>query len=107
MAMAAKKKGTVETVTDAIQDAASAVAKVATENVVKPVGKALGLTGGKKGAAGKKSSAAKMMTKSVTGKKKTSAARTKSRKVGDAAKPSKGRGDTSAKGPRRGVSKGR
>ncbi|HET6576341.1 MAG TPA: hypothetical protein VFG68_22260 [Fimbriiglobus sp.] len=122
--MAAKKKSTVEKLTGTVQDTASVVAK--------HVGKALGLTeapkesgseevgstatpaapdpepipGGKR-TTGKKTTTARMMTKPVVGKRKTAAARTMSRPVGDAAKPPKGRGDTGAKGPRRGASKGR
>jgi hypothetical protein len=133
----AAKKSTVEKLTGAVQDAASAVAKAATEHVVKPVGKALGLTdepkesgkqqaGGEevgpkatpvtaapeptpsdKRTTGKKTQTARMMTKPVAVQSRTTAARTMSRPVGDEAKPRKGRGHTGAKGPRRGASKGR
>jgi hypothetical protein len=124
--MAAKKKGTVETVTGVVQDAAATVVEVATENVVKPVGRALGLTGGDKEPARKKAGGAKAATKAAGGKpaggKKTSAARlmsrpvagkkaaggrSRSQPVADAAKPAKRQAGGGAKGPRRGASKGR
>src|SRR5688572_2027699 len=105
----AAKKTTVEKLTGAVQDAASAVAK----HVVKPVGKALGLTDepkegeatgaeatpavaapettpGDKGAKGKKTTAARLMTRPVAGQRKSTAARTQSRPVGDVTKPAKG-----------------
>ena len=45
--MAAKKKqGTVAKVAETVQDTAAAVARAATEKVVRPVGKALGLSTG-------------------------------------------------------------
>jgi hypothetical protein len=136
-AMAEKKKSVVGKVTDAVQGAAAAVVKAADEHVVKPVGKALGLSGEDKPAEGgqaevkpaatppaaptagpaqsapkptapKASAAARsMMTKPVAGKK-TGAAKATTKRVADAGKPKKPATKSGgSKGPRRGASKGR
>lgn len=133
--MAAKKKSTLAKMVQAVQDAGLAVVTATEEHVVKPVGAALGLTGGTPGegskkvraekakraakkskaagepakptaAAAKKSPAARTMTQPVAGKT-TVASRMMSRKVTNSAKPTKVAGGGGNKGPRRGASKGR
>lgn len=114
--MAAKKKSTVEKLTDAASAVANALGltdkpkEAGGEEVAPkatPAAAATGPTSGDKRTTGKQTIVTRLMTKPVAGQRKSTAARTMSRLVGDAAKPPKGRGDTGAKGPRRGASKGR
>src|SRR5262249_1633090 len=106
-----EKKSTVRRVADAVQDGSSSVAHAAQAHVIQPVGHALGLAGGekkddKKGGS-KNSAAARMLSRSVSGKKPTSE-KGKSQRAADAAKPSqKPATGAGRKGPRRGASKGR
>jgi hypothetical protein len=92
--MSAKKKSTVAKVKEVVADAASAVAHAAEAKVIEPVGKALGLTGGKK-SKDSKSAAVRMMTRTVA-KKQPAGTKGKARRGGSVArtsqKPEAGRG---------------
>jgi hypothetical protein len=116
----AAKKSAVEKLTGAVQDAASAVVKVLgltdepkeagggeVAPKATPAAAAPEATSGDKRTTGKQTIVTRMMTKPVAGLRKTTATRAMSGPVGDAGQPPKGRGDTGAKGPRRGASKGR
>jgi hypothetical protein len=116
--MAGNQTSTVVKVKEGVRDAAASVPRAAEDHVIKPVGKALGLTGGNKtegaaakspaaGPAAKKSAAARMVGR-LGARKKQIAAKGKARRAAKAARPSRKPGAGSgSKGPRRGATKGR